>query len=71
VLGYPVPEKYVEEIKKVGLQNFADKLFNTNEIGQKQGTISMLTKDVYAREDLTEQAFVMALTKFVNGEIWR
>ena len=66
-----MPERYVEAIKEEGLQNVSDKLFNTNQIGKKQGTISMLTNWVYSRGDLTEQAFVMALTKFINGEKWR
>ena len=34
-------------------------------------TIKLLTQGKVSRIDLTEIAFEMALTKFVNGEIWK
>ena len=47
-----------------------DKIFNETELRSKQGGVALLTKDAITRYDLTEQAFIMALTKFVNGNIW-
>ena len=31
----------------------------------------MLTKDNITRIDLTKDAFIMALTQFVNGDKWK
>ena len=38
---------------------------------KKGGGIQLLTHNVISRIDLTEEAFVMALTKFINGEDWK
>ena len=35
-----------------------------------KGGIAHLTKDVITRYDLTRGAFIMALTQFINGDIW-
>ena len=34
------------------------------------GGIGLLTKEHMTRIDLNTQAFTMALTQFVNGEVW-
>lgn len=68
--GFPVPEKYVDEIISTDLGKVMDKIFNEKELRSKQGGIALLTNDAISRYDLTDQAFVMALTKFVNGNIW-
>ena len=68
--GFPVPDKYVDVIISTDLGKVMDKIFNETELRSKQGGVALLTKDAITRYDLTEQAFIMALTKFVNGNIW-
>lgn len=48
-----------------------DKIFSENELSKGKGGISYLTKDEISRIDLTRNAFIMALTKFINGDIWK
>lgn len=69
--GFPIPNKYIDEIKETELGTVMDKLFNKNELNKGKGGISILTKDEISRIDLTRNAFIMALTKHINGEIWR
>lgn len=69
--GFPIPDKYIDEICETELSHVMDKIFNENNLGKKKGGISFLTKDDVTRIDLTRSAFVMALTKHINGEIWR
>ncbi len=69
--GFPIPDKYIEEIKQTELGKVMDKIFSGNELGKGKGGISLLTKDEVSRIDLTKNAFVMALTKHINGDIWR
>ncbi len=69
--GFPVPDKYVDEIIKTDLGQVMDKIFNEKEIRLGKGGISFLTHDKISRIDLTKEAFIMALTKFVNGDIWK
>ena len=47
------------------------KLFETKELKAPQGGISQLSHGQVSRIDLAEQAFIMALTHFINGEIWK
>lgn len=69
--GFPVPQKYVEDIINTDLGKVMDKIFNEKELREGKGGIGLLTKDKITRIDLTKQAFIMALTQFINGEIWR
>lgn len=69
--GFPIPEKYIKEIKKTELGKVMDKIFSGSELSKGKGGISILTKDEISRIDLTRNAFIMALTSHVNGEIWR
>ena len=69
--GFPIPEKYIEEIKETELGKVMDKIFNGKELSKGKGGISYLTKDEVSRIDLTKSAFIMALTKHINGDIWR
>lgn len=69
--GFPIPEKYIDEIKETELGKLMDKLFNGKEMGKGKGGISILTKEEVTRIDLTKNAFIMALTTFVNENIWR
>lgn len=69
--AFPVPDKYVDEIINTDLGIVMDKIFNGNGLKNEKGGIAHLTNDVITRYDLTREAFIMALTKFVNGDIWR
>lgn len=69
--GFPVPEKYVDDIIKTDLGQVMDKIFNENELRAGKGGINLLTHNVISRIDLTKQAFIMALTKYINGDTWR
>lgn len=69
--GFPVPQKYVEEIINTDLGKVMDKIFNEKELRAGKGGINLLTKGKITRIDLSKQAFIMALTQFINGEIWK
>lgn len=69
--GYPIPDQYIEEIKELDLGKVMDKLFSGKELNKGKGGISYLTKNEVSRIDLTKNAFVMALIKYINGDIWR
>lgn len=69
--GFPIPNKYVEEIKETELGIVMDKLFSGKELGKGRGGISYLTKGAVSRIGLTRDAFIMALTKHINEDIWR
>lgn len=69
--GFPIPDKYVDEIKKTELGKVMDKIFSGKELGKGKGGINFLTKNEVSRIDLTRNAFIMALTKHINEDIWR
>lgn len=69
--GFPIPEKYIKEIKETELGKVMDKIFEGTDLGKGKGGINYLTKGEVSRIELTQNAFVMALTKHINGEIWR
>ena len=68
--GFQIPDRYMEEINKTELGKVMDKIFNGNELSKSQGGIGILTKGEVTRIDLTRNAFIMALTKYINGETW-
>ena len=69
--GFPIPDKYIEEIKETELGKVMDRLFSGKELGKGKGGISFLTKDEITRIDLTRNAFIMALSRFINEDIWK
>lgn len=69
--GFPIPDKYIEEIKQTELGKVMDRLFRGKELGKGKGGINFLTKDEITRIDLTRNAFIMALTRFINEDIWK
>lgn len=69
--GFPVPQKYVEEIINTDLGKVMDKIFNETELREGKGGINLLTKGKITRIDQTKQAFIMALTQFINGDTWK
>ena len=48
-----------------------DRLFDKKDTGKGQGGISYLSKGEITRIDLTKNAFTMALTSFINGDLWK
>ncbi|MCI9063253.1 MAG: inosine/xanthosine triphosphatase [Clostridia bacterium] len=68
--GFQIPEKYIDEIKETELGKVMDKIFSGNELGKGKGGINFLTHGEISRIDLTREAFVMALIKHINGDIW-
>lgn len=69
--GFPIPDKYIDEIKETELGKVMDRIFNGKELGKEKGGISFLTKNEVSRIDLTRNAFIMALTRHINEEIWK
>ena len=69
--GFEIPEKYMDEIIKTELGTVMDKIFSKSNLGKGKGGISYLTKGEISRIDLTHDAFIMALIKHINGDIWR
>ena len=61
----------VDEIIDTELGKVMDRIFSGNELSKQNGGIGILTHDEISRVDLTRQAFIMALVKFINGEIWK
>lgn len=43
--GFPIPDKYIDEIKETELGKVMDKIFSGKELGKGKGGISFLTKD--------------------------
>lgn len=69
--AYPIPDRYIDEIRKKELSYVLAKLFEIKELKAPRGGIAELSHGQVTRIDLAEQAFIMALTYFINGEIWR
>jgi len=69
--AFPIPEKYVEDIKSSELGKVMDKIFEGNELNKGKGGISFLTHNEISRIDLTKNAFIMGLTTYINGDIWK
>lgn len=67
--AFPVPDKYVDEIINTELSVVMDKISNQHNLRSGRGGIGFLTNDVISRIDLTKEAFVMALTQYIN-EFW-
>ena len=70
--AFPVPEKLVQDIINTDLSQVMNKIFDKDEERHnKGGGIQLLTHDKISRIDLTETAFIMALTKYINGDKWK
>ena len=69
--GFPIPEKYVEEIIETELGKVMDKIFEKQNLGKGKGGISLLTKGEVSRIELTKNAFIMALISHINEDIWK
>lgn len=70
--SFPVPEKLVKPIIDTDLSQVMNQIFlPDDERHNKGGAIQLLTHNKISRLDLTQQAFIMALTKYINGDTWR
>ncbi|MCI8482646.1 MAG: DUF84 family protein [Clostridia bacterium] len=70
--SFPVPEKFVKQIIETDLSQVMNQIFSKDDDRHnKGGGIQLLTKGKISRIDLTKQAFIMALTKYINGDIWK
>ena len=70
--SFPVPDDLVSDIISSDLSQVMNKVFTQdNERHNRGGGIQLLTHDKISRIDLTESAFIMALTKYINEDKWR
>lgn len=70
--SFPVPERYVDDIIKYDLSQVMNNILGKDEQRRNHGgAIEILTHGNLSRIDISEMSFIMALTKYVNGEIWR
>ncbi len=70
--SFPVPERLVDEIINTDLSQVMNKIFvKDDDRHNKGGGIQLLTHNKVSRIDLTEMAFIMALTKYINEDKWR
>ena len=63
--SFPIPEKYINVIVEKGVGHVMKNIFGDD---IKQGGIELLTKGVYNRTDLIEEAFVMGLIKIIQNK---
>lgn len=70
--SFPVPDNLVDDVINTDLSQVMNKVFEKDdERHNKGGGIQLLTHNKISRIDLTEMAFVMALTKYINEDKWR
>lgn len=70
--SFPVPDRLVNDVINTNLSEVMNNIFTKDDDRHnKCGGIQLLTHEKITRIDLTESAFVMALTKYINGKIWR
>lgn len=69
--SFPVPTKYVDRIINETLGTVMDNLFNENDLRSSTGGVGLLTKEVITRIDLNTSAFIMALTQYINKDVWK
>lgn len=69
--SFPIPNKYIDEIMETNLGEIIDRIYDERDIRNKKGGICFLTHDKITRIDLTREAFIMALTSFINDDIWK
>ena len=70
--SFPVPDNLVQKVLDTNLSEAMDTVLGEDkERHNHSGGIQLLTHNKISRIDLTEYAFIMALTKYINGEKWR
>ncbi len=69
--SFPVPDRLVQDVIDTDLSQVMNIIFEKDEERHnKGGGIQLLTHNKISRIDLTEMAFVMALTKYINEDEW-
>lgn len=71
--SFPIPRAFVKWIKEGAfreLEEIVDAIYGTRNIGDSGGFISLLTKGVVLRRELSRYATLMALTKLLNRELY-
>lgn len=69
--SFPVPDKYVKSIIDSDLSVVMNEIFVKDDDSYKKGgAIDILTHSKVSRIDLTEMSFIMALTKYINRDVW-
>lgn len=69
--SYPVPDDLIDDVIIKNLSGVMNEIFDKDDERHNHGGgIQLLTKNQVSRIDLNELAFIMALTKYVNPEIW-
>ena len=70
--SFPVPDRLAEDVIRTDLSQVMDKVLGEDkERHNQKGGIQLLTHNKVTRVDLTEMAFIMALTKYINGDTWK
>lgn len=70
--SFPVPDRLVQDVIDTDLSQVMNNIFEKDEERHnKGGGIQLLTHNKISRIDLTEMAFIMALTKYINEDEWR
>ena len=69
--SFPVPDNLAQDVIETDLSQVMNKVFyKDEERHNKGGGIQALTHGEVTRIDLTEDAFIMALVKYINKDIW-
>lgn len=71
--SFPIPRAFVKWIREGTfgeLEEIVDVIYGTRNIGDSGGFISLLTKGVVLRKELSRYATLMALTKLLNQELY-
>ena len=67
----PLPEKvYAALAAGEELGHVMDRMFSTQNIKQKGGAIGLLTQGLATRESIYTQALLLAMTPFINAELF-
>lgn len=70
--SFPVPDRLVKDVINTDLSQVMNSIFEKDDERHNHGGgIQLLTHNKVTRIDLTEMAFIMALTKYINEEKWR
>ncbi|MBQ8131590.1 MAG: DUF84 family protein [Bacilli bacterium] len=70
--SFPVPERYAQRIIDTNLNDVLNSIFESDEDRHNHGGgIQLLTKGKVSRIDLSEEAFTMALTTYLNEKTWK
>lgn len=70
--SFPIPDKFIDEIIKTDLNKVICRLFKLDEDNHnKGGAIQKLTHDEITRAEMTEMSVLMALTRYINGDLWK